>query len=371
MRIAITGPDGFIAWHTRCALRARNGQDDVIRLAEAEFDHPDLMDQALVQADAVIHLAGVNRAANDEEIATINPWLASRLVESLQRLNKQIPVVYGNSIHSHGDSVFGVAKREAADILRQWGEACGAPVANVVLPNIFGQEGTPFYNSVVATFCYQLARGETPEIQVDRELPLLHVQRAAAVLIEAAEQGQSGEISPEGQLETVSGVLRRLTDIRDAYQTADLPDLSDPFTHDLFNTYRSYTFPEHWPIYPEVRGDERGELFESVRAPGGQTQVFFSTTRPGYTRGEHFHLHKVERFIVLRGNAFIRLRKLFSDQIVEFEVSGERPGIVDMPTMWVHSITNTGDDELVTLFYADEVFDPENPDTYFEKVGQQ
>ena len=368
MNIAITGPDGFIAWHTRCALRARNGGGDAIGLTESEFEDPELMDAALAQSDAVIHLAGINRATEDRTIAEVNPWLATRLVASLERIGKTIPVVFGNSIHSRGDSVFGIAKREAADILRDWGQRTGAPVADVVLPNIFGEEGTPFYNSVVATFSHQLALGETPSIQFDRELPLLHVQQAASVLLDAAMDGVDGDLAPEGTPETVSGVLRRLESIRAAYRTADLPDLSDPFTRDLFNTYRSYTFPEQWPIFPQVRGDQRGELFESVRAPGGQTQVFFSTTNPGFTRGQHYHLHKVERFLVLRGSAVIRLRKLFTDKVVEFRMSGDRPGIVDMPTLWVHSITNTGPDELITLFYADEVFDPANPDTYPEMV---
>lgn len=368
MKIAITGPEGFIAWHTRCAWRARNGGGDVVHLAEPEFDDPDLLDAGLAQADAVVHLAGVNRASDDETIAEVNPWLAEQLVASLERLGKPIPIVYGNSIHSRGDSAFGVAKQQAADILRAWGDRSGAPVADVVLPNIFGEHGTPFYNSVVSTFCHLLANGEEPQIQVDRELPLLHVQRAAAVLLDAAAEGFDGEISPAGTPLTVTGVLERLLPIRDAYRMAILPDLSDPFTRDLFNTYRSYTFPQQWPVYPEVRGDQRGELFETVKAPGGQTQVFFSTTNPGFTRGQHYHLHKVERFLVLRGDAVIRLRKVFADEVVEFPVSGERPAIIDMPTMWVHSITNTGDDELVTLFYADEVFDPAHPDTFAEEV---
>ena len=366
-RIAITGPDGFLAWHTRCALRARGAYEELL-LGRGEFDDPVAMDAVLNQADGIIHLAGVNRAADDRSIAEVNPWLAEQLVAGLERTGRVIPVVYGNSIHSDGESVFGLAKRQAAQTLAEWGSRSGAPVVDVVLPNVFGEHGRPFYNSVVATFCHLLSQDEQPQVDVDRELPLLHAQRAADVLIDALESPQSAEIRPAGHPMTVTGLLERLVPMRDAYRTADLPDLSDPFTRDLFNTFRSYTFPQQWPVYPQVRSDQRGALFETVRVPGGQSQVFFSTTNPGFTRGQHYHRRKVERFLVLRGEAVIRLRRLLTDEIVEFPVSGERPGIVDMPTMWVHSITNTGSEELITLFYADEVFDPDHPDTYPEEV---
>ena len=147
-----------------------------------------------------------------------------------------------------------------------------------------------------------------------------------------------------------------------------LPDLSDPFTKSLFNTYRAATFPGLFPIHPPRHSDPRGALVEAVKAGGGQTQAFYSTTRPGFTRGQHYHRHKVERFLVLSGEAEIRLRKLFSDEVVTFPVSGDVPAMIDMPTSWVHSITNTGAQDLVTLFYADEIFDPADPDTFPEEV---
>ena len=367
MKIAVTGPEGFIAWHTRCAIRARGG-DEAVYLGREHFDDPELMAKAVSDVDAVVHLAGVNRAADDDTIRVANPWLAERLVAGLQTLDRPVPVVYGNSIHADGDSVFGVAKRQGAEILTRYGASSGATVTDVVLPNIFGEWGRPFYNSVVATFSHQVARGETPRIEVDKEMPLLHVQRAVGVLLAATASPQGGRIDPAGASMSVAEVLDRIMTMSADYRTGDLPDLADSFTRDLFNTYRSYTFPGSWPIHPEVRGDQRGELFETVRASGGESQVFFSTTRPGFTRGQHYHLHKVERFLVLRGTGVIRLRKLFSHEVIEFPVSGDRPAIVDMPTMWVHSITNTGDDELITLFYADELFDPERPDTYPEDV---
>jgi UDP-2-acetamido-2,6-beta-L-arabino-hexul-4-ose reductase len=175
-------------------------------------------------------------------------------------------------------------------------------------------------------------------------------------------------MAPGGRPTTISALLDILTCYRDLYATAEIPDLTDSFNLSLFNTYRSFCFPDHFPVSVPVRSDPRGDLFESVRAHGGRTQVFCSATNPGFTRGEHFHLRKVERFLVLKGTAEIKLRRLFDATVIRFEVSGKNPEIVDMPTMWAHSITNTGSDELFTLFWAHEIFDPERPDTFPEPV---
>ena len=366
-RIAITGPDGFVAWHVRCAARARWG-GDLIGLGPDEFVDPQLLDAGIASADAVIHLAGVNRAKDDAEIERVNPWLAEQLVASFERTGRVIPVVYGNSIHSLGDSVFGVAKRRAASILTDWGARSGAPVVDVVMPNIFGEHGMPHYNSVIATFSHLIARGESPTLVDDKELPLVHVQQVADLLLDQALAPSFGSLLVEGSPLMVSDTLARLQAIALDYRTGVLPDLADTFTRDLFNTYRAATFPQGWPIHPPVNSDPRGGLVETVKAAGGQTQVFYSSTNPGFTRGQHWHRRKVERFLVLRGQAEIRLRKVFTDEVVTFPVSGERPAIIDMPTMWVHSITNTGPDELITLFYADELFDPAHPDTIPEEV---
>jgi UDP-2-acetamido-2,6-beta-L-arabino-hexul-4-ose reductase len=366
MKLAVTGTGGFLTWHVRCALRAR--QDlDIVSIGRTEFEDTGLMDSALAEVDSVIHLAGVNRAP-DDEIATTNPRLAQVLVEGLARANRPITVVNGNSIQSSGDSVFGRSKAEAASIFRAYSEVSGSRFVDVILPNIFGEHGRPFYNSVVATFCHQLAIGEKPRIEVDRELSLLHAQTAASILLDAAENPSSPEIAIKGKTVSVSSVLAQLQEISERYFGGRLPDLSDPFTRDLFNTYRSFTFPTMWPIHPVKHSDARGELVETVRGAGGETQVFFSTTKPGFTRGDHFHLRKVERFLVLDGQASIKLRRLFTDEVFEFPVTGATPAILDMPTLWTHSITNTGDRDLLTLFYADDEFNPDDPDTYWIAV---
>jgi UDP-2-acetamido-2,6-beta-L-arabino-hexul-4-ose reductase len=238
----------------------------------------------------------------------------------------------------------------------------------VYLPNIFGEHGRPFYNSVVATFSHQLAHSESPTIMDDREIPLLHAQDAVESLLDALDSDQSSVMRLSGNEMKVSEVLDRLTLIHERYLLGQLPNLADPFTRALFNTYRSFTFPQMWPIYPPAHHDERGELFEAVRGLGGEAQVFFSHTNPGFTRGNHFHLRKVERFLVMQGSAVIRLRRMFTEQVVEFHVSGTAPAILDMPTLWTHAITNTGGEDLLTLFYADDEFNPADPDTYWISV---
>lgn len=366
MKLGVSGPDGFLAWHVKCALWALQ-EAELVLIGRAEFDNPKLMDSALSSVESVIHLAGVNRGA-EHEIATANPQLAARLAEGIARSERPINIVYGNSIQSKGESIFGVSKAKAANLLRSQCEKSKSRFVNVLIPNVFGEHGRPFYNSVVATFSHQLANGEQPKIEIDRELPLVHAQNVAEILIRAAMESSSSEIVIEGNQLLVSDLLTQLISISEQYSEGRLPDLSDMFTRDLFNTYRSFTFPERWPIYPIKHADERGELVEAVRAAGGETQAFFSTTRPGFTRGNHFHLRKVERFLVLQGQAAIRLRRLFTSEIVEFRVTGDTPAIIDMPTLWTHSITNTGDVDLMTLFYADDEYNPADPDTYWIAV---
>lgn len=366
MRLGVTGAEGFLGWHVRCAARAMTGVAPT-PIGRQEFQDPELMDQTLSSVDSVIHLAGVNRGPGDDVIYESNVGLARALVEGIKRSRRKIPVTFANSVHRNSDTAFGHSKLDASSILAQARMQLGA-FADVVLPNIFGEHGRPDYNSFVATFCAALARGQRPTVVDDRTIELLHAQRAAATLIECALSAKNGEFRPRGQSTTVVNVLSVLNDFAGAYVTGQYPNLGDPFIEDLFNTYRSFTFPSAFPIYPDAMTDPRGRLVEAVRASGGEAQIFFSSTRPGMTRGEHFHLRKVERFLVLRGSGRIQLRRLFSDEVHAFDVNGERPAIIDMPTMWAHSISNVGDSDLLTLFYANQCFNPQAPDTYPEKV---
>lgn len=297
-----------------------------------------------------------------------NVLLAERLVESLDRAEVRPGIVYANSVQSGSSTPFGQTKQAAAERLRDWGRRNGAPVADVRLPNLFGEHGRPNYNSVVATFSSTLASGGHPKIIEDRELPLLHVQKAVDLMLDLLDRRSDGRFEPLGTRMTVSDLLSKMSGFHEMYRAGDLPDTTNDFDRDLFNTYRSFCFPDRYPILPVLRSDERGDLVECMRSAGSASQVFSSTTHPGKTRGNHFHRRKIERFAVLRGEAEIRLRRLFHSDVVTFKVSGERPALVDMPTMWTHSITNVGHGDLTTMFWANELFDPMSSDTYPEPV---
>lgn len=361
MRIVITGAGGFLGWHLRCRLATLTDHEVVAVDRDGFADLPVLAQDA----DAIIHVAGVNRGT-DEEVAEGNLALARTVAEAV-RFSHRVPrIVFANSIQADRDNVYGNAKREASETLAAAASEAGAPFVDVLLPNLFGEHGRPAYNSFVATFVHEVVAGREPQAN-DNMVELLHVQGAAQALLDGLD-GDSRVARPRGEERGVVEVLAQLQGFDELYRRGEIPSLVDDFTTDLFNTYRAAAFEHRGPIRFEKRTDPRGSLVETVKVHGGGGQTFFSTTVPGVTRGEHYHVRKIERFVVIGGRARIQLRKLFTDEVLNFDVSGDEPTAIDMPTFWPHNITNTGDDELYTLFWTDTVFDPENPDTYPEPV---
>jgi len=369
-RVGITGAYGMLGWHMRCRVFAQEGWE-AIPAGRETFASEEALDRFAASCDVIVHLAGVNRASDPAEVRERNPGLARELVAALQRTGARPHVLYSSSTHARGDSEYGVAKREAGRILAEWAAAAGALYTELVLPHVFGEGGRPHYNSVVHTFCHQVVAGETPEINGAGQLELLHAGAVTQLIVDAVQQGTTGELAPAGSPITVGELWQRVQELHAGYfEQQIVPQLASAFDLALFNVYRSYLFPEHYPLALTVHADDRGNLFEGVRSHrGGQT--FVSTTRPGITRGNHFHFGKVERFLVLRGEADIAIRRMFDDQVHRFRVSGESPVYLDMPTLHTHSITNTGDGELLTLFWAHEIFDPQAPDTIFDPVEAQ
>ena len=365
MRTALTGAGGFLGWHTRVAARSMGYGMQPVRVG-ARYCQQDAV-AAVSGSSRVLHLAGVNRGS-DAAVHDGNVQFAAQLAETLRRVpSPPKAVVYANSVQAGNATPYGQSKAEAADILQAAAASVGADFTDVLLPNLFGEQGRPFYNSVVATFCHLLNEEETPQVLDDKELDLLHAQDAADILLGcvAPEEMESLTVS-----RTVSAVLHQLQHIACVYRDGDIPALESNFDAAMFNTYRSFRlrYPDKLPFALDRRADSRGSFFEVCRSRGGEGQTSFSTTRPGVTRGQHFHRRKVERFVVLSGKAEIAMRCLFDGTVLRFAVDGDEPVAIDMPTLWAHSIENTGSADLYTMFWANGLFDPCRPDTFSEQV---
>lgn len=362
-RLVVTGGAGLLGFHLR-ALAHGHPEWQVVAVDRQRF-HDDLqLDACLRGAAAVVHLAGMNRGEETVLEAT-NLLLTERLLARLEVVGATPYLLFASSTHRDRDTAYGRAKRRCGEKMASWSAARGLPFCELVLPNVFGEFGKPFHNSAISTFCHQLAHGETPQLLQDQVLEWIHAQAVAARVLVALASRESGLVRVAGFPLAVSAVLDRLRAIDAFYRQGQLPHYASPLDRDLFNTYRSY-----WPLVArslEKRQDPRGTLVELVQSHQGG-QAFFSTTQPGMTRGGHFHRHKFERFLVLSGAARIRLRRLFSPQILALQVQGDQPAYVDIPTFFTHDLTNLGQDPLVTLFWADEIFDPQRPDTLAESL---
>ena len=372
MKIVITGAGGLIGHHAAVRLHAENCAArfkglaqpyELVRLGHADFNSDDCLNRALVGADAILHFAGVNRAS-DADVASGNPAIAQRLIDTCQRAAARPHIVYANSIHAEFDTVYGNSKRITGEILG----ASTSRYTDLVLPHIFGEGARPDYNNVTATLIDRVASGHSPEVNPDGAVTLLHAGRAAQLGIDAIKQQRYGKFVIPGQHIGVPELLSKIRAFHASYATETFPDLSDPFDLELFNSYRAALYPASYPRLLKQNRDARGTLFEASRGGGGG-QTFLSWTNPGVTRGDHFHLDKVERFLVVEGTAIIRIRPVLGDAIWQCRVDGNEPAAIDMPTLHTHNIENVGDTPLLTLFWTNAVFDLAAPDTYADPVS--
>lgn len=354
-----------MGWQLRCALHAH--PDIAISGARrATFAALATLEEFVRGCDAIVHLAGMNRG-DEAAIESTNIGLTQQLIAACQAAGARPHVIFSSSTHFLRDTAYGRSKRACSDLLREWSQREGGTFTNLILPQVFGECGRPFYNSVVATFCHQLAGNESPRVIDDVELQLIHAQRVAREILAHLRQPRGGDAPVPGSRITVRVLLDKLTGMAQQYRNHLIPAFVDGLDLELFNTFRACLFPRHYPVTLPLREDARGSLFEAVKSLHGG-QCFISTTRPGVTRGNHYHVSKVERFLVLGGDALIRVRKLFSGDAVEYRVCGDVPQYIDMPTLHTHNITNVGGGSLTTLFWSHEIFDPERPDTYGEPV---
>ncbi len=369
-KILVTGAKGFIGKNLIVALRRRANVDVI----EYDLDSPaSLLEEGLSKADVIYHLAGVNRPERVEEFTEGNFNLTQQICDTLRQLGRTPLLVLSSSTQVALDNPYGISKRQAEETVFDFGREKGASVSVFRLHGVFGKWCRPNYNSVVATFCYNITR-DLPIAISDpgKEIELVYVDDVVLAFIsEIGEQKSGGAYR---QVEPVFRVrLGELADtiraFRESRTTLDVSDFSDPFVRWLYATYISYLPTDSFSYALTQRSDPRGELAELLKSPH-IGQIFVSRTRPGITRGNHYHDTKVEKFVVLEGDAVIRFRHIRpevggqSSDVIECPVSGREFRVVDIPPGYTHSIENVGQNDLVVLFWADEIFDPSAPDTF-------
>lgn len=372
MKIVVTGARGLLGWHSAARLHASNcaarykGEKEPFSLSQlghAEFDDDSALNMALEGADAILHFAGVNRG-REEEVETGNPLVAQRLVDACIRVGITPHIVYANSTHAANDTFYGRSKRIAGEILDKFS---GNRFTDLVLPHIFGECARPYYNNVTATLIDQIWNKEKPALNPEGKVQLLHAGEAAQSAINAVTSGTGGRLTPQGRLIGVIELYEKLQGFHALYEANIFPDLSDPFDLALFNSYRTGGYPTHYPRPVKINADERGMLFESAKG-GNASHTFLSTTHPGKTRGDHFHLDLVERFLVVKGDALLRIRRVLTDEVHEFRVSGDTPVAIDQLPLHTHNIVNDSGGEVITFFWSHRMFDPATPDTFADPV---
>ena len=365
MDIAVTGAAGFLGRNLTSWLAA-GGQHRVLGFDRNE-GWPALA-AGLDQADFVFHLAGVNRPEHDREFVAGNVELTEQICAHLLRRGRPVPLLLSSSIQAALDNPYGRSKAAAESAVAAYARQSGAPVLVYRLANVFGKWCRPNYNSVVATFCHNIARNLPISISdPGRTLTLVYVDDVMRHFVgELAVPADGGVVersaAPTTQI-TLAELAAQLRSFRAGRSTLQMPDFGDPFTGKLYATYLSYLPEEEFAYNLNRKCDARGCLAEFVKLPAFG-QIFVSRTAPGVTRGNHYHHTKTEKFLVLEGDAIVRLRRLDGGNLIEYPVTGTDIRVVDIPPGYTHSLENTGAGDLVTLFWASEIFDSARPDTY-------
>lgn len=389
MKIGITGQTGFVGTHLYNFLGL---QEEVERISFKDkfFEDVERLIEFVKSCDVIVHLAAMNRHGDPQVIYDTNIDLVKKLIDACEATNSTPHILFSSSTQEENDNLYGKSKLDGRKLLEEWAKRNKAKFTGLIIPNVFGPFGNPYYNSFIATFCHQLTHGEQPKIDVDGEVKLIYVgelvrefwneingtritrikQMNTDKKIREYSQNPCHQCSiPHTSKIKVSKVLSLLEGYKENYfQKGIIPNLDNEFEKNLFNTFLCYIdHKSFFPFHLTKHSDDRGSFVETVKLHSGG-QVSFSTTVSGITRGNHYHTRKAERFAVIKGKARIELRKIGTEEILSFELDGENPSFVDMPIWYTHNITNIGDEELYTIFWINEQYNPEDGDTFFEKV---
>jgi UDP-2-acetamido-2,6-beta-L-arabino-hexul-4-ose reductase len=366
MKVLVTGARGFIGKNLVVALK-RRADVDVI---EYDLGIPlDFLEEGIARADLIYHLAGVNRPVRIEEFRSGNYDLTLKVCDEMRRLDRNPIFVFSSSTQATLDNPYGHSKRQAEEAVLTFGRETEASVFVFRLPGVFGKWCRPNYNSVVATFCYNVAR----DIPIDisdpaKEIELVYVDDVTQAFIGVMKglwpnsDDKYCLVEPTYRI-SLGALAEIIKGFRDSRVSLFLPDSTDPFVRTLYATYVSYLPEDSFAYALTQHTDPRGELAELLKSPH-IGQIFVSRTRPGITRGNHYHDTKVEKFVVLEGDAVIRFRHILGKDMIEYPVSGREFRVVDIPPGYTHSIENVGQIDLIVLFWSDEIFNPDTPDTF-------
>jgi len=369
MKILVTGAKGFIGKNLIVELKNQNYTD----IYEYDIDtEASLLDTYTKDCDFVFHLAGVNRPQNQEQYMEGNYSFTARLLEALQKNKNTCPVMYSSSIQAALNNPYGKSKKAGEDLLFEYAKKTGSKVLIYRFPNVFGKWCKPNYNSAIATFCYNISQ-DLPITVNDRstKMTLVYIDDLVEELINALKGKETREgdfcVVPVTYKITLGEIVDLIQSFKKCRETLNVPDMENEFVKKLYSTYLSY-LPKDQFSYPlKMNIDSRGSFTEIIRTTDrGQFSV--NIIKPGITKGNHWHHTKNEKFLVVSGKGVIRFRRINSDEIIEYHVSGEKLEVVDIPTGYTHNITNTGDMDMVTFMWANEPFNPDKPDTYFLEV---
>ena len=371
MRVLITGANGFVGKNLQLHLAEREDVD--VLLFTRDHTQADL-ESLVTDADVVFHLAGINRPQDPAEFKQGNTDLTKALCDALQKANRVVPVVYSSSIQAAADNPYGTSKHAAENVLLDYEKETGAPVFIYRLANVFGKWARPNYNSAVATFCHNISQGLPIQVNdPSAHINLVYIDDVITSFLEVldCQIEQSGFVEIEQQYHISVGELAdQIQAFKDSRDSLIIEEVGSGLVRALYSTYVSYLEPKQFSYQVPKYGDERGVFVEMLKTKGAGQFSFF-TAHPGITRGGHFHHSKTEKFLVIKGKACFRFRHMFTGEFYELHTVGEQPEIVETVTGWTHDITNVGDDEMVVMLWANEIFDRENPDTYAKPVGTQ
>lgn len=380
MNILITGTKGFIGKNlVACLNNIKEGKDKTfpistdINIYEYDIDtDPTLLDEYCRTADFVYNLAGVNRPKEQSEFMSGNFGFASTLLDTLKKYNNKCPVMLSSSTQAALDNPYGKSKKSGEDLFFKYAKETGAKVLVYRFPNVFGKWCRPNYNSAVATFCHNIAH-DLPITVNDRSvvMNLAYIDDVVTELINAlmGKENRSGEYCEVLVVHTITlgEIVDLIYSFKESRKTRAIPNMADEFTKKLYATYLSHLPTDKFSYPLKMNIDARGSFTEIIRTPErGQFSVNIS--KPGITKGNHWHNTKNEKFLVVSGKGVIRFRRVDSDEILEYYVSGDKLEVVDIPVGYTHNIENLGEGDMVTIMWANECFDPEKPDTYFLEV---